>query len=65
MFSIFDLSLFLNGFPIKTARKDLKKIQAISKEDFEKYSIDKRKEIVNFHLKNIKELHVIFLTPFY
>lgn len=52
MLSIFDLSLFLNGFPIKTARKDLKKIQAISKEDFEKYSIDKRKEIVNFHLKN-------------
>lgn len=52
MFSIFDLSLFLNGFPIKTARKDLKKIQEISKEDFEKYSIDKRKEIVNFHLKN-------------
>jgi len=51
MFSIFNLSLFLNGFPLKDAQKDLKKIQAISEVDFEKYTMDKRKEIVNFHLK--------------
>ncbi len=52
MFSIFNLSLFLNGFPIKKAQKNLKKIQAISEVDFEKYVMDKREEIVNFHLKN-------------
>ena len=52
MFSIFNLSLFLNGFPIRKAQKDLKKIKAFSNDDFEKYAMDKRKEIVNYHLKN-------------
>ena len=32
--------------------ENLKKIQAISEVDFEKYVMDKREEIVNFHLKN-------------
>lgn len=51
MFPFFNLSLFLNGNPIWKAKENLKKIQAISEVDFEKYVMDKREEIVNFHLK--------------
>ena len=50
----FDLSLQLSGFPIKKAKLEFEKIIAISENDFEKYTIEKRKKIVEFHLKNNK-----------
>lgn len=52
MFNLFNLSLRINGFPIKKASLELYKIQAIPEADFENYVIDKRTEIVSYHLKN-------------
>ena len=54
MFQLFNLSLQLNGFPIKEAVADFKKTQAIPEVDFENYILQKRKDIVEFHLKNNK-----------
>ncbi len=54
MISIFNLSLQINGFPIKGAVADFEKIQAIPEDDFENYIYEKRKDIVDFHLKNNK-----------
>jgi phenylacetate-CoA ligase len=54
MISIFNLSLQINGFPIKGAIADFEKIQAIPEVDFENYVIQKRKDIVAFHLQNNK-----------
>lgn len=54
VFNLFNLSLQLNGFPIKKAAIELERIQAISETDFEKFTIEKRKEIVDYHLKNNK-----------
>lgn len=50
----FNLSLRLNGFPIKEATAKFDKILSISEADFENYIIEKRKEIVEYHLKNNK-----------
>jgi len=52
VFKLFDFSLRINGFPIKKAKIEFEKIIAISEENFENYVIEKRNEIVNFHLKN-------------
>ena len=52
MFNIFNLSLRLNGFPIKEATAEMEKISLIPEKDFENYVIQKRKEIVDYHLKN-------------
>lgn len=52
MISIFNLSLQLNGFPIKKAGAELKKIQGIPEADFESYILQKKKEVVDYHLKN-------------
>ena len=52
MIQLFDLTLRLNGFPIQKAKQEFDKILAIPEEDYEKYVIEKRKEIVNFHLQN-------------
>ena len=49
---LFDFSLFISGFPIKKAKAEFEKIIAIPEEEFETYVIDKRDEIVNFHLQN-------------
>lgn len=57
MFPFFNLSLLFNGFPIKKARLEFEKIQAISKADYENYIFLKRKEIVDYHLKNNKSYH--------
>ena len=54
MFSIFNLSLQMNGFAIKEAIADFEKIKSISEADFEKYINEKRKAIVEYHLKNNK-----------
>ncbi|MBT8394444.1 MAG: phenylacetate--CoA ligase family protein [Bacteroidia bacterium] len=49
---LFDLTLQLNGFPIRKARKHLKKIQKQSESEFETYVENKKKEILNYHIKN-------------
>ncbi|HSN47686.1 MAG TPA: hypothetical protein VLR29_02900, partial [Flavobacterium sp.] len=52
MFKIFDFSLQLNGFPIKEAKSELRKIQSIPEQEFEFFVVNKKQEIVEFHLKN-------------
>lgn len=44
----------MNGFPINEAITDFEKINSISEADFEKYINEKRKAIVEYHLKNNK-----------
>ena len=52
MFNIFNLSLQMNGFPIQEASFEFEKIQAVSEANFEKYVLEKRIAIVEYHLKN-------------
>ena len=52
MFKIFDLTLKLNGFPMKEAKAELQKILAIPEENFSDFVEHKKTEIVNFHLNN-------------
>lgn len=52
MFRLFDLSLQMNGFPMKEAKAELQKIIAIPEENFEDFIEQKKIEIVNFHLNN-------------
>ena len=54
MFKFFNLSLQINGFPMKKATSEFEKISAISETDFENYVIQKRKEIIDYHLKHNK-----------
>jgi phenylacetate-CoA ligase len=49
---LFDLSLKLNGFPIKEARKALSSIKNIEGIDFETYVSKKKQEIVSYHLEH-------------
>lgn len=49
---LFEFTLKLNGFPIKEAKKQLRKIQEISEVEYENFIVKKRQEIVDFHLKN-------------
>ena len=52
MIPIFDLSLQINGFPIKKAKDELRKIVALSEKEQEVFLENKKLEIVNFHLQN-------------
>ena len=52
MFNLFHLSLKLSGFPITKAESDFKKILQISEADYPYYLENKKREIVEFHLKN-------------
>jgi phenylacetate-CoA ligase len=52
MFSLFDLSLRLNSFPIKKAKADLDKIVKLSANEKANFIENQKKIIVNFHLKN-------------
>ncbi|MBL7886381.1 MAG: phenylacetate--CoA ligase family protein [Flavobacterium sp.] len=52
MINFFNLSLRLNGFPIKEAQKKYQEIGLLSGSDFETYLNLKKKEIVDFHLKH-------------
>ena len=52
MFNLFNLSLKLNGFPIEKAKKQLEEIIAISEDDYPAFIENKKREIVEFHLKN-------------
>jgi phenylacetate-CoA ligase len=52
MFQLFNLTLKLNGFPIKEANAELNKIIAFSEEEYEHFIENKKKEIFDFHLQN-------------
>ncbi len=52
MLKLFNISLQINGFPLKEAKAELKKIRSIPEQDFEVYIENKKREIVEFHLKN-------------
>ncbi|MFA9192414.1 phenylacetate--CoA ligase family protein [Flavobacterium sp. FZUC8N2.13] len=52
MFSIFDLSLQLNGFPIRKAKSDLDKIVALSPAEKRQFIENQKLTIVEFHLEN-------------
>ncbi|MBC7643337.1 MAG: phenylacetate--CoA ligase family protein [Flavobacterium sp.] len=52
MINLFNLSLKLSGFPLKKANDELQQILSIPDSDFEKYLIEKRAEIVNYHVEN-------------
>jgi phenylacetate-CoA ligase len=52
MFKIFDFSLQINGFPMREAKAELQKIQAIPEHQFEHFIETKKQEIVDYHLKN-------------
>lgn len=49
--NLFELSLKINGFPIKEAKARLLEIQSISEKDYSAYIFEKRQEIFDFHLK--------------
>ena len=50
--SLFDLSLVLNGFPIKKATHQLEIIQGKNETDFNTYVQQKRQDILNYHLEH-------------
>jgi phenylacetate-CoA ligase len=52
MIRLFDISLQLNGFPIKEAKAELDKIVGFSDEEFAVFLQTKKTEIVDYHLKN-------------
>jgi len=52
MISLFDISLQLNGFPIKKAQAELDEIVNLSEEDYALFLQNKKEEIVAFHLQN-------------
>lgn len=52
MISLFDITLRLNGFPIAKAKAELNEITNLSEEDYIVFLQNKKKEIVDFHLKN-------------
>jgi phenylacetate-CoA ligase len=52
MISLFDISLQLNGFPIKKAKAELDEITNLSEEDYAVFLQNKKEEIVDFHLQN-------------
>lgn len=49
---LFDLSLWINGFPMKKAKVEFEKNLQIPANDYQKFIENKRKEIVDFHIKN-------------
>ncbi|OEK06102.1 AMP-binding protein [Flavivirga aquatica] len=50
--NLFNLSLRINGFPIKEAKQVLKTIQNKNENDFKVYNETKKQEIVSYHLKH-------------
>lgn len=52
MLSLFDISLQLNGFPIKKAKAELDTIVNLSEKEYTIFLQNKKEEIVDFHLKN-------------
>ncbi len=58
--NVFDLSLKLNGFPIKEARSVLTSVQNLNKDDFQKYLEQKKLAILNYHLTHNTFYKAIF-----
>ena len=54
MFNFFNLSLLINGFPIKEATVELEKILFVSEIDYDNYINQKKAAIVDYHLKHNK-----------
>lgn len=52
MISLFDISLQLNGFPIKKAKAELNQIVNLYEEEYILFLQNKKEEIVAFHLEN-------------
>lgn len=52
MFNLFDITLKLNGFPIKEAQQELDKIVRLSNQEHLVFIENKKREIVDFHLQN-------------
>jgi phenylacetate-CoA ligase len=52
MLSLFDLTLKLNGFPIKKAKAKLDSIANLSEENYAVFLQNKKDEILAFHLEN-------------
>nr|WP_315205753.1 phenylacetate--CoA ligase family protein [uncultured Flavobacterium sp.] len=52
MFRLFDLSLQINGFQMKEAKAELRKIVAFSEKEHDLFLQNKKLEIVHFHLQN-------------
>jgi phenylacetate-CoA ligase len=52
MIPIFDLTLQINGFPMKEAKAELRKIVAFSEKEHKAFVENKKQEIVDFHLQN-------------
>lgn len=52
MFHLFNLTLQLNGFPIAKAEAELSKILALTEAEYAEFLQGKKKEILEFHLKN-------------
>ena len=52
MFRLFDLSLQINGFQMKEAKAELRKIVAFSETEHDLFLQNKKLEIVYFHLQN-------------
>jgi len=50
--NLFNLTLKLNGFPIEKATAELSEILALTESDYADFLESKKKEIVEFHLKN-------------
>ncbi|WP_066222785.1 phenylacetate--CoA ligase family protein [Formosa haliotis] len=49
---LFDLTLQLNGFPLKDAKKKLSEIQHVPEPEFESFQHKRKLDIVNYHLKH-------------
>lgn len=49
---LFDLALKLNGFPLDEARKILGRILLVPEEDYDAYLEERKKSIVDYHLKH-------------
>ena len=54
MFNLFNLSLRLNGFPMKETTLELDRILSVSEVDYENYINQKKTAIVGYHLKHNK-----------
>ncbi|KIC01679.1 AMP-binding protein [Flavobacterium sp. JRM] len=52
MLRLFDLSLLINGFPIKEAKTELDTIIQLSEEEHAQFIEHKKEEIVAYHLQN-------------
>jgi phenylacetate-CoA ligase len=63
MIPIFDLSLQINGFPMKEAKIELQKIQSIPENEYGNFVDDKKKEVVQYHLKNNPSYQELVGTP--